>query len=310
MLMSVLLCVAVTVGNGTLHGQTVIAEVPVASYLHKYDYLGKEAGTTKDVLSQARFDLENRFLHCADSWYLEFRADRPSYNRLLELKDIFFESMHEELTRADRANGIEWRGYVRIRSDLYRQYFLGEWSKWKDGSNGVNLYSSPESPQQGLVSLVIENGKLKWDISFYATKPDCKCEDIPSQPENKKDKEFSSEDKQGILYAKNGQYEKAIAECLKALESDKENLQIYYNLGIAYTKVGKLDDAIAIWQKALTINPLLAHLHYSIGLAYKEKGNFELAEASLKKTLEINKFYPNAKNVLEEITSTKHSISK
>lgn len=130
-----------------------------------------------------------------------------------------------------------------------------------------------------------------------------------TRAENKKDEEFSSEDKQGVFYANNGQYEKAIAECLKALESDKGNLQTYYNLGIAYTKVGKLDNAIATWQKALTINPLLAHLHYSIGLAYKEKGNFELAEASLKRTLEINKFYPNAKNVLEEITSTKHSIS-
>lgn len=97
---------------------------------------------------------------------------------------------------------------------------------------------------------------------------------------------------------------------MKALESDKDNINIYYNLGIAYTKVGKLDNAIAIWQKALIINPLLANLHYSIGLAYKEKRNFELAKASLKKTMEIDPNYPNAKNVLEELASTKHSISE
>lgn len=131
-----------------------------------------------------------------------------------------------------------------------------------------------------------------------------------ARAENKKDEEFSPEYKQGSLYAKNGQYEKAIAEWLKALESDKDNIKIYYNLGIAYTKVGKLDNAIAIWQKALTINPLLVNLHYSIGLAYKEKGNIELAEASLKKTIEIDPNYPNAKNVLEELASTKHSISE
>ena len=128
--------------------------------------------------------------------------------------------------------------------------------------------------------------------------------------ETRNDEEFAPEYKQGILYAKNGQYEKAIAEWLKALEKDNENIKIYYNLGIAYTKVGKLDDAIAVWQKALTINPLLANLHYSIGLAYKEKGNFELAETSLKKTIEIDPNYSNAKNVLEELTSTKHSISE
>lgn len=128
--------------------------------------------------------------------------------------------------------------------------------------------------------------------------------------ELKKNEEFSAEYKQGILYAKNEQYEKAIAEWLKALEKNKENTEIYYNLGIAYTIVGKLDDAIAVWQKALTINPLLANLHYVIGLTYKEKGNFELAEASFKKTMEIDPNYPDAKNVLEKLYLSQEEAKK
>ncbi|MBM4055314.1 MAG: tetratricopeptide repeat protein [Planctomycetes bacterium] len=145
---------------------------------------------------------------------------------------------------------------------------------------------------QGWTSVSCEQNKSSKETNFVKTEQ-------TSQKINK-DEEFPSEYKQGTFYAKNGQYEKAIAEWLKALEKGDKNIKIYYNLGIAYTKVGKLDDAIAIWQSALEKTKETSSYFYLIGLAYKEKGAVKNAELYLNKSIEVDPEFYDVYKVLEE----------
>ena len=132
------------------------------------------------------FELDNKLLHCGDSWYGWGTGSDDYRGTLLELKDISVEVKPYELSKADRANGIKWTGRVRIKSDLYRERVGKEWGKWKDGSGGVPIFligwlgwfQMTAEPID--ISLVIENGEWRWPNYFSnAEKPNYTCKNIP-----------------------------------------------------------------------------------------------------------------------------------
>ena len=54
----------------------------------------------------------------------------------------------------------------------------------------------------------------------------------------------------GIEYHKNGEWEKAVDACKKALEIDPDYKRAHNNLGWYYTELGKYDKAIYRYKKA------------------------------------------------------------
>ncbi|MEE2933089.1 MAG: tetratricopeptide repeat protein [Pseudomonadota bacterium] len=50
-------------------------------------------------------------------------------------------------------------------------------------------------------------------------------------------------------------YDYAVYFLKEALDADKKNADIYYNLGFAYRKMKKFDKSMAAYNKALKINP-------------------------------------------------------
>jgi tetratricopeptide (TPR) repeat protein len=59
----------------------------------------------------------------------------------------------------------------------------------------------------------------------------------------------------GNVYAELGQYTKAIDEWDKAIETDPEFSQAYYDLGLAYFSVNRVDDAKAAWDHVPNLVP-------------------------------------------------------
>ena len=135
------------------------------------------------ILSAVMFELENKLLHCGDAWYGWGGGSGDFRGTILELKDISVEVKPYELSKADRANGIEWKGLVFIKCDLYREHVGKEWGKWKDGSGGVRIFQIgflQMTEEPGVVSLVIENGEWHWSSYFSnAEKPNYTCKNIP-----------------------------------------------------------------------------------------------------------------------------------
>jgi tetratricopeptide (TPR) repeat protein len=110
----------------------------------------------------------------------------------------------------------------------------------------------------------------------------------------------------GLLYAMQGNYERAEAACQKAVElqtqyiSGKEGLQVvgaYARLGYVYYRQGRYDEAIQEYQRELEFlsssdhalrERSLVELNQKLGAAYLRKGMDELAERHFK--LALKKF--------------------
>jgi len=86
--------------------------------------------------------------------------------------------------------------------------------------------------------------------------------------------------------AQKGQYEAAIAEWKKALESNPGEAVVYLNLGVALARMGKPDEAIAQYRKALAITPDAAEVHFRLGSALNDTGKFDEAIAHFRNVLE------------------------
>ena len=81
----------------------------------------------------------------------------------------------------------------------------------------------------------------------------------------------------GLVYASQGQWDRAIAEYQTALWLKPDYVKAYNNLGIAYASQGEWDKAITEYQIALLLKPDYAKAHNNLGFAYTSKGLFDMA---------------------------------
>ena len=84
------------------------------------------------------------------------------------------------------------------------------------------------------------------------------------------------------------QYELAVADFTKAIESDPEFLAAYYNRGVAYFDLGKYDLAITDFTKAMDLGLKGKGSYYIRGLAYSRNGQYDLAIEDFSKIIELD----------------------
>ena len=149
----------------------------------EYDKQGTSQEEMKErILSKARSTLEEKLLHCGESWYGWGGGSGDFRGTLLELKDISIEVKSYELSKADMANRIEWKGLVFIKCDLYRERVGKGWGEWKDGSGGVRIFQvgwNQMIEEPGVINLVIKNGEWHWSNYFSnLEKPGYDCKDL------------------------------------------------------------------------------------------------------------------------------------
>ena len=73
-----------------------------------------------------------------------------------------------------------------------------------------------------------------------------------------------------------------------------ESSKIYYNYGCVYAKQGNFTKAISYFTKAIQINPNLAQSYCNRGAAYEEQGNLSHAISDYAKAIEIKPDFPEA----------------
>ena len=84
------------------------------------------------------------------------------------------------------------------------------------------------------------------------------------------------------------QYDLAVADFTKAIESDPDFLVAYYNRGVAYFDQGKYDLAIADFTKAMELGLKGKGSYYIRGLAYSRNGQYDLAIEDFSKIIELD----------------------
>ena len=92
----------------------------------------------------------------------------------------------------------------------------------------------------------------------------------------------------GVVYLKQGQIDRAIADFDKAVAGDPNFAKAYCNRGVAYAMQGQFDRALPDLNKALSLNPKYSKARYMRGLVYSQQKRYDLALADFNKALEIN----------------------
>jgi tetratricopeptide (TPR) repeat protein len=83
----------------------------------------------------------------------------------------------------------------------------------------------------------------------------------------------------GILFARRGDYDNAIADFTEAIRLDPNLAAAYFNRGLAYAHKEDYDRVIADYNAALQIDPNAAAAYNNRGLAYAHKEDYDRAIA-------------------------------
>lgn len=100
----------------------------------------------------------------------------------------------------------------------------------------------------------------------------------------------------GVIYERKGQYDKAIFDHTETIKVKPRFALAYNNRAKAYQKKGQYDKAIADLSKAVELNPRLYIAFYNRGNAYDDRGQYDKAIADFDKAIELNPEFPVAYN--------------
>lgn len=94
----------------------------------------------------------------------------------------------------------------------------------------------------------------------------------------------------GIVYAKRGNRERALADYNKALKLDPNYASAYDNRSIVYVFQNELGKAIADLNKAIELDPNNAEYYWQRGMSYHLQNDLAMALADYNKALELDPF--------------------
>ena len=86
----------------------------------------------------------------------------------------------------------------------------------------------------------------------------------------------------GDMYARHGEYEKAIQEFQTAVNLKPNYGDAYHNMANVYWQIGKIDEAVFYYQKALVYNPNLWQSHQNLAAIYFEGKQPERSQKELE----------------------------
>jgi tetratricopeptide (TPR) repeat protein len=134
------------------------------------------------------------------------------------------------------------------------------------------------------VMLLLTLGVLSWKQSrMYSD-----AETLYQTTITRNDNSWMAHNNLGLLLAKRGRTDEAIAHYQKALEINPNHAEAHNNLGVLLADIGRTDEAIAHYRQALEINPNYGNAHYNLGVQLADIGRTDEAMAHYQKALEIN----------------------
>jgi Flp pilus assembly protein TadD len=98
----------------------------------------------------------------------------------------------------------------------------------------------------------------------------------------------------GQRYQKNGEFDKAIEEFLKAIELNPNMTSAMNNLAICYSRLGRYPEAEATYLRAIELNPQSAYAMNNLAVMYMEAGRFDSARTYGEMAIATEPNYANA----------------
>jgi tetratricopeptide (TPR) repeat protein len=113
--------------------------------------------------------------------------------------------------------------------------------------------------------------------------------DIESNPEN-----IMVYFKRGYTYSELGNYQDAIKDFTKIIELDPENVGAYFNRGFAYDKLSNYQQAIVDYNKVIELDDEDKGAYYNRGRAYYNLGNYQQAINDYARAITLDPEYAPA----------------
>ncbi|MEF8794234.1 tetratricopeptide repeat protein, partial [Thiohalorhabdus sp.] len=85
----------------------------------------------------------------------------------------------------------------------------------------------------------------------------------------------------GVAYYQDEETGSAVSALRRAGELNPRSAKTFYNLGVAYAQTGDTTKEMAAYREALRLNPDHISAHYNLGTAYWAQGKDDLACAKL-----------------------------
>jgi len=111
------------------------------------------------------------------------------------------------------------------------------------------------------------------------------------EPTSTSDQSPDSLNATGIAYARNKQFNLAIAAFDRAIALDKNHFDAHNNLGAVLFETRQFDPAIEVLKRATTILPNSPEAHYNLAQSYKATGRYDAAIASYQRAIAIKPDY-------------------
>ena len=109
----------------------------------------------------------------------------------------------------------------------------------------------------------------------------------------------------GIRYYKNKEYEKAIDEFQKVIETYPDYKEAHSILGNAYFRIRKYDEASSAYQRVRQLDPKDETAYENMGVIYANRGEYKQALGEWKRVLELN---PERTDIKDKIKKTLRMI--
>ena len=109
----------------------------------------------------------------------------------------------------------------------------------------------------------------------------------------------------GIRYYKNKEYEKAIDEFQKVIETYPDYKEAHSILGNAYFRIRKYDEASSAYQRVRQLDPKDETAYENMGVIYANRGEYNQALGEWKRVLELN---PERTDIKDKIKKTLRMI--
>ena len=90
-----------------------------------------------------------------------------------------------------------------------------------------------------------------------------------------------------LLYQ--SQFQQAIAQFDKAIETQPDNFEAWHFKGSAWANLRKYDKALECYEKAISINPQYSESYFNLGLLYEQQNDKQTACTYFLKAEELGK---------------------
>lgn len=118
----------------------------------------------------------------------------------------------------------------------------------------------------------------------------------------------------GLVYEKQGRWEKAASEYEKALLKGPENFEVHNQLGLLFYKKNELDKATKELKKSLTLNPNQPEIFHQLAIFFYEKDKLGEALSNCQEALNLRpynqEFISDLNLIVNEINAQKDFSQK